>query len=368
MICPHGGGIEQPGDLAGVDVHRYPPPPDPSSKLGFVVEYVYSLMAGAALTAKIALTTGFDAIQACNPPDVYFTLALPFKAAGKKFVFDHHDVVPEFFVSRYGSSSPLVLTVLRALERATFRTADHVISTNESIREVALGRGHRDPATVTVVRNGPVMDRVREGTRREPLKEGYRFLCCWVGVIRGVDDGVDLALHAIHHLVVELGRRDCLFVFLGDGVEAAAMRRLAGELGISDVVRFPGWVPAETVFDHLATADLGLQPNPKTPRIDMSTAIKTMEYMACGLPVVAFDVVETRRSAGDAAAYAQPNDVTSFARAVSGLLDDPGRREAMGAIGRRRVAEELAWDHQKAAYVGVFDRLLGRAAPGRSAA
>jgi glycosyltransferase involved in cell wall biosynthesis len=86
---------------------------------------------------------------------------------------------------------------------------------------------------------------------------------------------------------------------------------------------------------------------------------KTMEYMAFGLPVVAFDLRETRVSAGDAAAYATPNDVQDYAEAVVALIDDESRRSRMGKLGRLRVERELAWSHQRRGYLGVYRRLAG---------
>jgi glycosyltransferase involved in cell wall biosynthesis len=91
---------------------------------------------------------------------------------------------------------------------------------------------------------------------------------------------------------------------------------------------------------------------------------KTMEYMAFGLPVVAFDLKETRVSAGEAAVYVAPTDPGLYAKAIVELLDDEPCRRAMGRVARERVERELAWRHQREAYVGVYDRLVGRA-PGR---
>lgn len=359
VICPRGSktDLEIP-ELRQVDVHRYPAPPGGGTKLGFAWEFLYSWLATAALTIEVFVTRGFDAIQACNPPDTYFALAAPFKILGRPFVFDHHDLAPEMFVARFARRDVLVLGILRALERATFLTADHVISTNESFRDVALTRGHRSEHTVTVVRNGPRLDSAQGRSACPALKHGRRFLCCWVGVMQGVDDGVELALRAVRHLVHAMGESDCHFTFLGDGEAFDRMRRLAGDLQILEHVSFTGWVSQDVVADHLATADVGLQPNPRTPRIEMATAIKTMEYMSFALPVVAFDGKETRRSAGDAAVYAESEDAAGYAAAVRDLLHDPARRAEMGRIGRRRVADELAWEHQAKRYLEVYHRVL----------
>ena len=107
----------------------------------------------------------------------------------------------------------------------------------------------------------------------------------------------------------------------------------------------------------LSTADLGLSPDPLNPLNDVSTMNKTMEYMAFELPVVAFDLKETRVSADDAAVYVQPNDVAAYARAIGELLDDPERRRQMGEQGRQRVVDVLAWRHQAPRYVGAYERL-----------
>jgi glycosyltransferase involved in cell wall biosynthesis len=136
-------------------------------------------------------------------------------------------------------------------------------------------------------------------------------------------------------------------------------------LHLGDHVELTGRVPDETVAAVLSTADVGLSPDPKNPLNDVSTMNKTMEYMAFGLPVVAFDLRETRVSAGDAAVYAEPNRVDRFAEAVVELVDDPQRREQMGRLGRRRVERELAWHHQSRGYLAVFDELSGRRATGR---
>ena len=127
---------------------------------------------------------------------------------------------------------------------------------------------------------------------------------------------------------------------------------------------FTGRADARMVAEYLSSADVGLSPDPKSPLNDVSTMNKTMEYMTYALPVVTFDLVETRVSAGDAARYVPftgdpETDVTAYAEAVAELLDDPDERVVRGIAGRRRAVAELDWAPQRARYVEVFDRLLG---------
>ncbi|MFN2609032.1 MAG: glycosyltransferase [Acidimicrobiales bacterium] len=234
-----------------------------------------------------------------------------------------------------------------------------MISTNESYRAAALGRGGKRPDEVTVVRTGPDPDRLR---RRDPdpaARRGHRHLAAYIGVM-GPQDGVDVVLRAAAVVVHDLGREDIGFTLIGSGDAFTELVALSERLGLADHVHFTGRAPDEEVFRVLSTADVGLSPDPKNPLNDVSTMNKTMEYMAFELPVVAFDLVETRVSAGDAAVYVEPNVVEEYAKAIVALVDDESRRREMGAAGRARVEEHLAWHHQRAAYVGVYDRLVGR--------
>jgi glycosyltransferase involved in cell wall biosynthesis len=358
VICPKGPDDPAYQELDGVRIYKYTPPPPAQGALGYLREFVYCWLATAALAIRVYLRDGFQVIQACNPPDTYFALALPFKPLGVRFVYDQHDLCPEVYRSRFGRRGGILLRALEWLERATFRTADHVISTNESYRRIALTRGHRRPDVITVVRSGPDAQRMRRAAPRPELKQDRPLLACYLGVM-GPQDGVDLLLRAIAVLVHERGRRDCHVALLGFGDCLAELVLLAKELELEEHVSFPGRADNRMIEDYLSTADVGLSPDPKNPLNDVSTMNKTLEYMAYGLPVVAFDLTETRVSAGGAAVYARPNDVREYAAALDALLDDPERRAAMGRVGRRRIEEALAWEHQAVRYVEVYHRLLG---------
>jgi glycosyltransferase involved in cell wall biosynthesis len=301
-------------------------------------------------------------LQACHPPDIFWPIARWLKLRdGTRFVFDHHDLCPELYDSRFPGGRALPRRGLLSLERQTFRAADHVTSTNQSYAQVAIQRGGLDPADVTVVRTGPDPVRLSKQEPVPALRRGRPHLVAYIGVM-GPQDGVDLAVRAAAHIVHELGREDVSFTFMGAGDSYAELTALRDELGLAGYLDLPGRVPDELVIDVLSTADVGLSPDPKNPLNDVSTMNKTMEYMAFGLPVVAFDLKETRVSAAEAACYVPDGDIAGYARAVVDLLDDEDRREAQGQAGRRRVEDELGWPHQRAAYLAVYDHLVGRTA------
>ena len=249
---------------------------------------------------------------------------------------------------------------LRALERRTHRAADHVISTNDSYRQIAIQRSGKASSAVTVVRTGPDPERLRRGPADPAQRRDRRYLVAYIGVM-GPQDGVDIVVRAADIVVRELGRDDIGFTLIGSGDCFDELVALRDELGLAGVVEFTGRAPDELVSRILSTADVGLSPDPKNPLNDVSTMNKSMEYMAFELPVVAFDLRETRVSTGDAAVYVRPNDIHEYAEAIVRLLDDEDKRARLGKLGRARVEQELAWCHQERAYLGVYDRLTGGA-------
>jgi glycosyltransferase involved in cell wall biosynthesis len=360
VVCPKGKGDPGYQVLDGVTIHKYRPYAPGGGAFGFILEYAYSFLATLLLVLRARRAGRFDVLQACNPPDIFWPIAWWLRLRdGSRFVFDHHDLCPELFDSRFPDGSRLARRGLIALEKATFATADHVVSTNSSYAEIAMRRGGKAPSDVTVVRTGPDGERLRRRAANPACRRGRRHLVAYIGVM-GPQDGVDLAVRAAAYVVHDLEQTDVSFTFMGSGDSYQDLLALRDELGLQDYLELPGRVPDETVLDVLSTADVGLSPDPKNPLNDVSTMNKTMEYMAFGLPVVAYDLKETRVSAADAAVYIESGDVPAYARAIVELLDDEDRREAMGRTGRLRIDAELGWPHQREAYVGVYDFLSAR--------
>ena len=367
VVCPKGEGDPPYQVIDTVELYKYRPYAPGGSKISFITEYAYSFIATAWLTFKARRSGRFAVMQACNPPDIFWPIALVLRALDRtRFVFDHHDLCPELYESRFPDGPKLPYKMLRALERRTHRTADHVISTNNSYREVAITRSGKQATDVTIVRTGPDPQRLRRGEPHPGLRRGRRFLAAYIGVM-GPQDGVDIVVRAADVVVHQLGRDDIAFTLIGKGDCFDDLVALRDELGLAGHVEFTGRAPDELVGRILSTADVGLSPDPKNSLNDVSTMNKTMEYMAFELPVVAFDLRETRVSAGDAGVYVEPNDVHKYAAAIVGLMDDEPRRAMLGKLGRARVEQELAWDHQARAYLGVYQRVTGNgSAPARA--
>ena len=327
--------------------------------VGYFLEYGYFTLACLLGSFYVAAAgEGFDVVHAHNPPDTLFVVGAIHKIFGKKFVFDHHDLSPELYLSRYKKTTDgLVSRSLRLLEKLSLKLADIAIATNESYRAIDIQRHAINPDKVFVVRNGPDLARVRLVERDSPLMSMGRTILCYVGAMNP-QDGIDYLLRALGHLVHDLKRTDFYCVLIGDGDSGEELESQALELGLGEYVRFTGFIPDEDMMRYLSTADICLDPNPSSPLNDVSTWIKVMEYMALGKPVVSFDLKETRISAGEAALYVTPNDEIEFARAIVQLMDDPAKRSQMGAYGRTRVHDELNWSVTSQNLLRAYRRLF----------
>ena len=364
VVCPKGSSDPAYEVIDTVELYKYQPYAPGGSKLSFIAEYAYSFLATAWQVLKARRRGRFAVMQACNPPDIFWPIARMLRWVDRtKFVFDHHDLCPELFQSRFPDGPILPYRGLLALERRTHRTADHVISTNDSYRDIAINRSGKAPQDVTVVRTGPDPNKLKRGPADPELRRGRTFLAAYIGVM-GPQDGVDIVVRAADIVVHEMGREDIAFTLIGSGDCFDELVALRDELKLNGHVEFTGRAPDDLVKKIISTADVGLSPDPKNPLNDVSTMNKTMEYMAFELPVVAFDLRETRVSAASAAVYVTPNDVREYAKAIVDLVDDEAARAQLAKVGRARVEDELAWEYQKRAYLGVYERLTGRADAG----
>jgi glycosyltransferase involved in cell wall biosynthesis len=307
------------------------------------------------LALKIARKHGFDTIQGCNPPDLIFLIAWPFKLFGKRYIFDHHDINPELYEAKFNKRG-FFWKLMVLFERLNFRTADVVISTNQSYREVALTRGSKVSEDVFVVRSGPDLTRLKRMPPSRAWHKGRAHMVGYVGVM-GDQEGLDLLLEAAREMIIDKGR-DVQFVLVGGGPALADLQAMAQDLGLSEHVTFTGRAPDDVLFDVLSNADVCVNPDRVNPMNDKSTMNKILEYMAFEKPIVQFDVTEGRYSAGDASLYAASNDTSDMAAKILSLIDDPAKSAQMGQYGRNRVETELSWDHQVDTLIAAYTRVM----------
>lgn len=356
VICPKGSGFFKSREtLEGIEIYRHSLW-EASGALGYLLEYAWALTAEFLLALRVYSRTRFRVLQACNPPDTIFLIGRFFKLFGVRFIFDHHDLNPELYETKF-QRHDLGYKLVCWAERETFRTADVSIATNESYREVAITRGGMSPERTFVVRSCPDVNRIRILPPQPELKEGRCHLVVYLGVM-GYQDGLDLLLESIAFLTTLRNCADTLFVLIGRGPALPQLKVLAQQKGLNGLVKFTGRLPDEDVAAYFSTAAFGVAPDRNTPMNDKSTMNKIMEYMSFGLPVVLYDLTEGRRSGGDAALYAERDDPEDFARKMQELMDSESLRKELGARGRKRIEEKLNWDIEKQALLEAYAKAL----------
>jgi glycosyltransferase involved in cell wall biosynthesis len=343
VICPRMRGFDEAEEfIDGIYVYRHWIAEEAGGVLGFVREYGSALWGELRLSWKVWRRHRFRLVHLCNPPDLLFLIALPFKLLCRvKVIYDVHDVWPEMFEAKFGKRG-LLYWAIRLAERLTYACADLVLVTNESVRQVARSRGGMPDSKVFVVRTAPKIATV-DYAPDPALKRGRLYLVGYVGVM-GNADGVDYLMDAAAHLVHTLGRRDIQFLLMGTGPEHARLVAQRERLALQDYVDLPGRVTNEFLFSALQTIDVGVSCDPINTYNDHCTMNKVLEYMTFAKPQVLFDLKEGRASAGGAAMYVAENSAIKLAEAIQALLDDPVTREEMGRLGQERIRTQLNWE------------------------
>jgi glycosyltransferase involved in cell wall biosynthesis len=365
VISPTGQGFESEYELLeGVHIYRHPLAVEGNNAFSqYLREYGSALRHQLRLAHKVRRERGIDILHGCNPPDLIFLIAWSLRAWGVRYLFDHHDICPELYETKFEKRGALWRAML-LFERLNFGTAIVSIATNDSYARIARARGGMADEDVFVVRSGPRLDKLHVVPPDPELKRGRRFLVGYVGVI-GQQEGLDLLVEAVAHLTGPMGRDDIQFGIVGDGPQRAEIQALVTQKGLDDYFTFTGRAPDALMLSMLSTADVCVNPDRATPMNDLSTMNKVLEYMTLAKPIVQFDLHEGRVSAGEAALYARKNDPVDFAAKIVALLDDPEARARMGAAGRARILKEFSWDHSVPVLLAAYERAfakIGRAA------
>lgn len=351
VICPMRQAYSEAyEEIDQIKIYRHPLF-EAKGALGFLAEYGAALFHELRLAIKIFRRSGFDVVHACNPPDLIFFVALPFRLLGRKFVFDHHDLCPELFTAKFGRRG-LFYWILRLAEWTTFKQADLVISANDTYRDIAIARGGKRPGDVVTVYSVP--DRKwKTATRREPV-DGLRAVIGYVGIV-AAQDGVDHLIRATRW-ILDAGHTNIQTVIVGDGPELNSLQQLSVTLGISDRVTFTGYQTGDALQDLLASFDIGVIPDPPNEYNDAISMNKVFEYSALGIPIVAYPLTETRRLLRDAAIYAEEGNPGALAAAIQRLLaDEVLRREV--AKRSLEVGRTFDWEKEAAHLVAAYERL-----------
>jgi glycosyltransferase involved in cell wall biosynthesis len=347
VLCPRYRGDPRTAEIEGVHVRFIRWPELGPGLLAHVVEYACSVLVLSVHVLGAVVREHVEVIHVCNPPDLFFGLSALLRVAGKAVVFDQHDSWPELFAAR--GARPTLCHVASWCTRASIAAAHQTIVTSESALPTARSRGACERRTL-VVQNGVRIEAMPEAETEVPGLVGY------LGNMNP-QDGLDELLETARAIRYDFERPDICFLVIGDGTSWPAVRAGVSSLGLDGSVTLTGRLPPTEAWRLLARCTICVQPDPPNAFTDMSVMAKSLEYMALGKALAAFDLAETRRVCGDAALYAARADSRSLAACIITLLDDPTLRAALARRGRQRVAELFAWGRSEQVLLEAYARL-----------
>ena len=357
VISPTGKGYDKEYEIIeNIHIYRHNLPPEQSSVYGYFREYSSALISEWRLANKAYKSHKFRVFHACNPPDLIFIVAVWFRLFyGVKFLFDHHDLTPELYESKFNKRG-FFYQCMRWAERCTFALASKVISTNESYKKIAIERGKMKQEDVQIVRSGPDLDKFKPVNINRKLFNNRKYMVGYLGVM-GEFDGVDHLIRAAE-ILIKNGRNDIHFCLIGSGPCFEDLNKLSIDLGISEFIEFTGRICDTEMIERLSSCDICVDCDPLNPLNDKCTMNKVLEYMALGRPIVQYDLTEGRYSAQQASVYAEPNNINDLATKIEELLDNEIMRKQMSEIGLKRMTEDLEWKHQKPNLLKVYNELF----------
>lgn len=341
----------------GLTLVEYRAPVDGDSTLGHLREYLASLTRQIPQLVRLHRRDRIDVLQLCQPPDLYFPVAAVARRLGVRVLLDQRDLMPETFAQRYAAAPAKAMKVLHWLERRTQAHVDATVTVNDYLRDRLIAAG--GPADrIHVVRNGPVLGRLAQAHSstlpdRSRLRRGFPRVVTWAGKM-GRQDRVDDVVRVAERVIHAWGRTDVGFMLIGNGECLDELRTMVDDLDLHENVWFPGWLSEVDLYRHLAAADVGIDASLQ-PEV---TPVKAMEYLGVGLPLVAYDVQETRTLAAGAGVLVDPGDAEALARELVGLLDDQPARARLGEIGSEQVRLNLAWERQSEVYLQTVASLV----------
>jgi glycosyltransferase involved in cell wall biosynthesis len=301
---------------------------------------------------KLNRKNKYDVVHVHSVPDFLVFAALPAKLSGARIILDIHDILPEFYCSKFGAgSNTLLFKALVFIERFSARFADWVIIANDIWKQRLLSRSV--PASkCSTFGNYPDSDLFH--LRPRSRKDG-KFVLLYPGSLNW-HQGLDVAIQAFAKAESELTNAE--FHIYGEGSAKPDLIALVCTLGLSKVVIFHDWAPLLEVVEAMCNADLSVVPKRASSTFGTEAAsTKIMEFMTMGIPVIVSRTkIDSLYHDESRVEFFESENTDELARAIVRLSRDSKRREEMIQNGLKYV-QENSWKNKKNEYFRLIDTL-----------
>jgi len=348
------------GRIRGVNVHRIQERVrDEKGKLDYLFRICQFFLNSAAFLTARHWKNPYQLIHVHSVPDFEVFATLIAKLGGAKVILDIHDIVPEFYASKFGAGERNILfKSLVAVERASIWYADHVIISNNIWEKKLLARSV-EPEKCSVFLNYPDPSLFY---RRPRVRNDGRFVMIYPGTLNR-HQGLDIAIKAFASVKDEIPEAE--FHIYGSGSMKQELHELAGRLGLNGRVHMKDSVPIEKIADIMADADLGVVPKRNSSFGGEAFSTKILEFLSLGVPVIVSDTkIDRFYFNDDVVRFFRSGDEADLARAMKEMAADEDLRKEIGKRGIA-FAAEFSWDKRKAQYFELVDHLVGIAGRGK---
>ena len=340
--------------IRGVNVHRIQERVrDEKGKLDYLFRLGKFFIKSAAFLTRKHWQNPYKLIHVHSVPDFQVFATALTKLRGAKVILDIHDIVPEFYASKFDSSeSDILFKSLVAIERASIRYADHVIIANDIWEKKLLSRSVKHEKC-SVFLNYPDQSLFypRPRTRKDD-----RFVMMYPGTLNW-HQGLDIAIKALALVKEQIPSAE--FHIYGCGQTKQSLRELSDSLGLNGQIVLQDTVPIEQIAEIMANADLGIVPKRNGPFGGEAFSTKILEFLTLGIPVIVADTkIDKFYFNDDVVRFFRSGDEVDLANAMRQMIADKALRERMAEQGNE-FAQNFSWDNQKQKYFDLVDSLTG---------
>jgi len=347
-------GHESLGDvLNGVRVHRIQGRiKNEKSKFDYLWRLVTFFFRSLWIVTREHWKRPYNLVHVHSVPDFEVFAALFAKLSGAKVILDIHDMVPEFYESKFkDSQNSLTFKALVVMERASAAFADHVIASNHIWAE-RLGLRSAAKKKVTAIVNYPDL---RVFQRRGKTRSDGKFILLYPGNL-AYHQGVDLAIRSFSRIAGGFSQAE--FHIYGSGDYTEQLKALVAELGLQEKVLFKGSLVVEKLVPVMENADLGIVPKRKTGFGNEAFSTKIPEFMAMGIPVIIPNTkIDTYYFNQSVAKFFEADDELSLADAMQAMIQEPRLRETL-AQNASKFVQDFSWEKNQVVYLDLVRTLV----------
>jgi glycosyltransferase involved in cell wall biosynthesis len=298
------------------------------------------------------LRAPYAVIHVHSVPDFQVFATLVPRLMGARIILDIHDIVPEFYASKFNvSDRSLAFRCLLLVEKLSIAYSDHVIISNHLWQEKITKRAVR-PEKCTAIINYPDLSIFSAGEPR--VQSADHFLMCYPGTLNW-HQGLDLAIRAV--ALLQDRAPQLKFLIIGDGPERERLTAMVREQLIGDRVELRGFIPIEAVAETMRSVDLGVVPKRKDSFGNEAFSTKIMEFMAMSIPVIASRTKIDEFYFNDGLLqFFESGNVEDLAAKIFEMMQNPVRRKTLREESSRFIALNN-WDVKKQEYLELIDSL-----------